>query len=107
MLAHRLAARGGRTVRELMASMDALEWARWKAFDRISPLGDERLERMIGTLTAVVLNKLRADDEDAVGWEDVTPDHGGARAEAEAEYRRSPEYRERKLAELRAGFLRR
>src|SRR5687767_12288992 len=47
MLWHRLALRMGRTVSEVKAVMPIDEFVRWIAFDRISPIGDERLDYML------------------------------------------------------------
>lgn len=41
---HKLALRMGRTVRELEGVMSTRELASWFAFDRLSPIGDERLD---------------------------------------------------------------
>jgi hypothetical protein len=106
MLAHELAARGGRSVRELLSSIDAQEWLDWQAFDEVSPVGDARIERMLAVLCTLVANQWRGKDDDPARLADMLPDHGGLRAEAEARRRRSKSWRKKKLAELRAGFLR-
>lgn len=41
---HKLALRLGRTVAETKASVTIAEFKRWMAFDRISPIGDERFD---------------------------------------------------------------
>lgn len=104
MLAHKLAARGGRTVRELMAGMDAREWARWRAFDEVSPLGDERVERMLALVGCLIANQWRGEGSDPATVDDLLPDHGGARAEAEAAYKRSEAYRREQAKRVAEGF---
>lgn len=46
----------GRTVAELMRTMSAHELNEWLAFDRISPIGDERADLLMGIQTATMVN---------------------------------------------------
>lgn len=104
MLAFKLAARGGRTVRELLGAMGADEWVYWQEFDRVSPVGDERIERMLAVQTSILANQWRGEDHDPVTLEQTLPDHGKARAEAEARMRRSKRWQARQAEELDAQF---
>lgn len=52
---HKLALRMGRTVTELSAVMSVEELSRWFAFDRLSPIGDERHDMLLSILTINVL----------------------------------------------------
>ena len=93
MLQHALALRLGRTVRELMHSLDAREWARWQAYHRLSPIDDDRGDVQAGTIAASVLNGWKPKEEEPVRPGDVMPDWGGRRARE----------RQRRLAERRAS----
>ena len=66
MLRHRLALRLGRTIEELEEALTADEFFRWKAFNLIEPVGDDRMDILIGLLASVVANtngnKSTADD---------------------------------------------
>jgi hypothetical protein len=53
---HKLALKMGRTVSELSPLMPMDELARWMAFDRLSPIGDDRADYFIAQLCAVVCN---------------------------------------------------
>lgn len=55
MLLHKLALRMGRTVAELESTISVEEMASWYAFDRLSPLGDERQDVLFAALTVNVL----------------------------------------------------
>jgi hypothetical protein len=46
----------GRTVAELMETLSARELQQWQAFDRINPIGDERIDLLIGIMTASLIN---------------------------------------------------
>ena len=48
---HKLALRVGRTVAELEATLSVEELASWYAFDRLSPIGDERADVLFAQLT--------------------------------------------------------
>lgn len=51
---HRLALRMGRTVAELTATLTIDELAHWFAFDRVSPIGDERMSLQFAHLCLIV-----------------------------------------------------
>lgn len=67
MLLHKLALRMGRRVPELASTMTSGELASWFAFDRISPIGDQRMDFLFARLMLLVC--------DAVGVKKA----GGAR----------------------------
>lgn len=48
---HKLALRMGRTVSELRSTLTVDELAHWYAFDRMSPIGDERADYSFALLT--------------------------------------------------------
>ena len=62
----------GATVEELQARMSSREFARWIQFDRLSPIGPERLDALVAHAVALVLQGLghkRATlDKCAVKW---------------------------------------
>lgn len=60
MLLHRLALRLGRTVAELRASLGTDELAAWFAFDRLSPVGDERQDYALARLCLLVCELMGA-----------------------------------------------
>ena len=80
MLQHALALRLGRTVRELMHSLDAREWTRWQAYHRLSPIDDDRGDVRAGVIASAVLNGWKPRDVDPATPGDVMPDWGGRRA---------------------------
>ncbi|WP_348995918.1 phage tail protein [Achromobacter sp. HNDS-1] len=49
-----LALRLGRTLGEVLDGMDTYEISLWREFDRLSPLGDERLDLLHAALAATV-----------------------------------------------------
>ncbi|EGP47151.1 phage tail assembly protein T [Achromobacter insuavis] len=61
-----LALRLGRTLGELMDTIDTHEVSLWREWDRTSPLGDERADVLMASLAATVAQaagaKLRAAD---------------------------------------------
>lgn len=61
-----LALRLGRTLGELMDSIDTQELSLWRELDRTSPLGDERADLLAASLAATVAQaagaKVRATD---------------------------------------------
>ncbi|WP_447871158.1 phage tail assembly protein T [Serratia fonticola] len=57
-----LALRLGRTLGELQQSISVSELRMWMAFDRISPIGDERNDYHAAQITAAVFNSQRAKD---------------------------------------------
>lgn len=67
MLLHKLALRMGRRVPELASTMTGGELASWFAFDRISPIGDQRNDFLFARLMLLIC--------DAVGIKKA----GGAR----------------------------
>lgn len=54
MLLHKLALRMGRRVPELQSVMTQGEIADWFAFDRISPIGDQRMDFLFARLMLLV-----------------------------------------------------
>lgn len=54
---------GGTTVAELKGRMLMPEFIRWVAYDRIEPIGDHRLEGLLGYQTAVLLSASTETDQ--------------------------------------------
>lgn len=46
----------GRTVAELLQTISAEELQEWRAFDQISPIGDERSDLLTGVMTSTMVN---------------------------------------------------
>jgi hypothetical protein len=46
----------GKTVRELLASIDSAELTEWLAYDRIEPFGEERADLRTGMVCSTVAN---------------------------------------------------
>lgn len=59
----RLALALGMTVEELGERMSGRELSEWVAFDRISPIGDERADLRAGIVASVVANAHRTKGE--------------------------------------------
>lgn len=55
-LKYQLALRLGRTVAQLEAEMSAAEWAHWRAFDLIDPVGDDRVSGLLAQLLTYAHN---------------------------------------------------
>ena len=53
---HKLALRLGMTVREVQEKVDAKEFAMWVAYDRMNPIGDDRVDLLFGSLSALIFN---------------------------------------------------
>lgn len=71
MLKHRLSLRRGCTVEELEAVLTAEEFLRWRAFNLIEPVGDNRLDILFSILCSVIANANgnKTDNEDfLVRW---------------------------------------
>lgn len=58
----KLALRLGRTLGELRQSMSISELRLWMAFDRISPIGDERNDYHAAQIAAAAINSQRTKD---------------------------------------------
>jgi hypothetical protein len=52
----RLALAAGKQPDELAASITSKQFSEWMAFDRIEPIGEERIERMLALVCAVIAN---------------------------------------------------
>jgi len=59
-----LAGHLGKSLRECMSSVDSREFTRWKAFDRVSPIGDWRADRRAGLVAAAVYNVHRTGNQE-------------------------------------------
>ncbi len=53
------------TVRELLAKMDAREFAEWIAYARIEPFGEEVADHRAGTIASMIANVNRGPRTDA------------------------------------------
>ncbi len=63
----KLALRLGKTLGELRLSMSISELRLWMAFDRISPIGDERNDYHAAQITAATFNAQRTKDPLSIG----------------------------------------
>jgi hypothetical protein len=81
--------------------LSAAEWAYWQARDRLSPIGDERLDVLAGTVAANAVNVWGSKDSQPVRPLDTIPDWGGRREYLERQQRR----RTRKSRDRRAREL--
>lgn len=63
----KLALRLGKTLGELRQSMSISELRLWMAFDRISPIGDERNDCNSAQIAAATLNAQRTKDPLSIG----------------------------------------
>lgn len=66
---------------ELDESLDSKEWTEWLAFDRLSPIGDDRQDLLAGIVAAAGVNVWQAKDGQSVSPEDLIPDWGDRRLE--------------------------
>lgn len=72
----KLAIRLGKTLGEIQ-QMPVTEFALWSAYNRMSPLGDERIDVLAGQVTQAVLNAAGAKiklDEVVIEWEQDRPE---------------------------------
>lgn len=100
----RLAWHQGRTLREVLAVLDADELTLWLAWERLEgPLGPERDDLRAAQTSATVMNLFRGKRDKPVSPADLTPDWG---RERKARRRRQSEQAwMRHLAELKAKRL--
>ncbi|ERK09592.1 phage tail assembly protein T [Serratia fonticola] len=63
----KLALRLGKTLGELRQSMSVSELRLWMAFDRLSPIGDERNDYHAAQVAAATLNAQREKDPLSIG----------------------------------------
>lgn len=106
MFSFRLAAKLGKTRKQLMNEIDSHELSEWMAFDQLSPLdSDYRNEIAVGKVANILYSANRDPDRgDVLGLSDFVPQWG-------AEYRESIEAQkmveidpEEAIAKVRAGF---
>lgn len=69
----RLALRMGRTLRELLATIDSAELTQWLAFDELEPLGADADDYRAALPAAVYINANRAQGAAAVHPLDLLP----------------------------------
>ncbi|ALX93351.1 phage tail protein [Serratia fonticola] len=62
-----LALRLGKTLGELQQSISVSEMRMWMAFDRISPIGDDRNDYHAAQITAATFNAQRTKDPLSIG----------------------------------------
>lgn len=79
----------GKTVGELLATLTAREWAHWVAYDRLDPVGRERLDALAGHAIAASLTPWGKEGEPPPRPLDLIPDWGGLRALEGAERRKA------------------
>lgn len=63
----------GRTVRELLASIDSNELTEWMAFERIEPFGGLHDDFRAGAICAAVTNPYVPKDKPSLGASDFMP----------------------------------
>lgn len=51
------------TVEEMLERMSEREWEEWQAYDRISPIGDQRLVRQVALIACTLANIHRGNRE--------------------------------------------
>lgn len=97
----RLAWHQGRTLREVLAVLDADELTLWLAWERVEgPLGPERDDLRAAQTSATVLNLFRGKRDRPVSPVDLMPDWGRERHQRRR--RQSEQAWMRHLAELKA-----
>ena len=69
----RLALALGRTVNELISTLDAAELVEWMAFYRIDPWGGYRTDLAAATIAATMANIKRAPNQTAYSTDDFIP----------------------------------
>lgn len=72
MLAFRL----GKTVRELLATMDAVEFREWRIFDKYHPIDDSREDARSALVCRTIANAWRGKGQPAFTVRDFMPDYG-------------------------------
>lgn len=73
---YRLALALKKTVAELLATMDSDEFTHWIAFDRLSPIGDERADLRAGIIASTVANCHRSPNRDPFRPSDFMVEYG-------------------------------
>lgn len=73
MFWHKLALALGMSVREAMLTITDTEFRNWQAFDRISPIGTERLDNLFA-LVATVIAQVNAKKGKTFKIEDFIPE---------------------------------
>jgi Protein of unknown function (DUF4035) len=71
-----LALRLGRTVGELLDTMDSVELSEWMAYDHLSPIGDERQDLMSGIIASTIANANRSSSRAPFRPADMVPKWG-------------------------------
>jgi hypothetical protein len=63
----------GKTVDELLGSLDAVDIAEWMAFDRIEPFGEERADLRMAIVACTIANANRGKGQKAFKVDDFMP----------------------------------
>ena len=73
------------TVRQLRNNIDSHEYMRWKAFDRVYPIGEERADLRAGIIASTTANCHRGRNQEAFKHSDFMYEYKGEQTPRDVE----------------------